>query len=117
HELRSHSAVAPSGGILAAARYPGRRWARATRPAASRETALMALRLHAITPNESAHPHVVRDGARAIVFRELAAVVTDREKFALDEVDPRLADEHREIVDAVFKNQVVLPTPAGIVFR
>jgi hypothetical protein len=77
----------------------------------------MALRLHAVTPNESTPPHVLRDGARPIVFRDLAAIVTNREKFALDDVDPSLANEHREIVDAIFKNQVVLPTPAGIVFR
>jgi hypothetical protein len=77
----------------------------------------MALRLHAVTPNESTPPHVLLDGARTIVFRDLAAIVTNREKFALDDVDPSLANEHREIVDAIFKNQVVLPTPAGIVFR
>jgi hypothetical protein len=77
----------------------------------------MALRLHAVTPHEAAQPHVLRDGARAVLFRDLAAIVTDREKFSLDEVDPALANEHRMIVDAVFKNQVVLPTPAGIVFR
>jgi hypothetical protein len=77
----------------------------------------MALRLHGVTPNEPAHTHVLRDGARAIAFRDLAAVVTEREKFALDEADPTLANDHRQVVDAVFKNQVVLPTPAGIVFR
>jgi hypothetical protein len=77
----------------------------------------MALRLHAITPNESTTPHVLREGANAVAFRDLAAIVTHREKFVLDDVDPSLADEHRQIVDAVFKNQVVLPTPAGIVFR
>ena len=78
----------------------------------------MALQLHAVTPADSAdHPNVLHDGARVIAFRDLAAIVTDREKFALDEVDPALANEHRVIVDAVFKNQVVLPTPAGIVFR
>jgi hypothetical protein len=77
----------------------------------------MALRLHAVTPNESTPPHVLRDGAKTVVFRDLAAIVTNREKFALDDVDPSLANEHREIVDAIFKNQVVLPTPAGIVFR
>lgn len=78
----------------------------------------MALRLHAVTVVDSAHEsHVLHDGARAIAFRDLAAIVTDREKFALDDPDPALADQHRAIVDTVFKNQVVLPTPAGIVFR
>ena len=78
----------------------------------------MALRLHAVTPADSAQqPHVLRDGARVIAFRDLAAIVTDRDKFSLDEVDPALADEHRQIVDTVFKSQAALPTPAGIVFR
>jgi hypothetical protein len=76
----------------------------------------MAFRLHAVAPIESSHP-VLRDGAHAIAFRDLAAIVTEREKFALDEIDPGLANEHRMIVDAIFKTQVVLPTPAGIVFR
>jgi hypothetical protein len=78
----------------------------------------MALRLHAVTVIDSVHEaHVLQDGARAIPFRDLAAIVTDREKFSLDDPDPALANEHREIVDTVFKAQVVLPTPAGIVFR
>ena len=78
----------------------------------------MALRLHAVTVVDSAHePHVLHDGARAIAFRDLAAIVTDRDKFSLDDPDPVLANQHREIVDTVFKAQVVLPTPVGIVFR
>src|SRR5258708_38529663 len=78
----------------------------------------MALRLHAVTVVDSVHePHVLNDGARAIAFRDLAAIVTDREKFSLDDPDPALASKHREIVDTVFKAQVVLPTPVGIVFR
>ena len=78
----------------------------------------MALRLHAVTVVDSVHEaHVLRDGARAITFRDLASIVTDREKFSLDEPDPALANQHREIVDTVFKAQVVLPTPVGIVFR
>lgn len=78
----------------------------------------MALRLHAVTVIDSAHEaHVLHDGARAIPFRDLAAIVTDREKFALDDPDPMLANQHRTIVDTVFKSQVVLPTPPGIVFR
>jgi hypothetical protein len=78
----------------------------------------MALRLHAVTLIDSVHePHVLLDGARAVPFRDLAAIVTDREKFLLDDPDPALANQHRAIVDTVFKAQVVLPTPLGIVFR
>ena len=78
----------------------------------------MALRLHAITVLEAGHEtSVLHDGARAVPFRDLVAIVTEREKFTLDELDPALADRHRAIVDTVFKAQVVLPTPAGIVFR
>jgi hypothetical protein len=76
----------------------------------------MALRIHAITPLDGGPP-AVRDGARVIVFRDLAAIVTERPKFALDEVDPTMMNEHRAIVDAVFHNREVLPAPAGVVFR
>jgi hypothetical protein len=78
----------------------------------------MALRLHAVTVIDSVHePHVLEDGARAVPYRDLAAIVTAREKFSLDNPDPALANQHRQIVDTVFKAQVVLPTPVGIVFR
>jgi hypothetical protein len=43
--------------------------------------------------------------------------VTPREKFALDDVDDGSVTRHRTIVDAIFKRQVVLPTPPGVVFR
>jgi gas vesicle protein GvpL/GvpF len=78
----------------------------------------MALRLHAVTSADSAdHPHLTGAGARALAFRDLSAIVSDREKFAVDDIDNELANQHRAIVDAVFKNQTVLPTPAGVVFR
>ena len=78
----------------------------------------MAFVLHAVTPAETASgPLAPPDGATAIVFRDLAAVVTPREKFALDENDDVAVGAHRAIVDAVFRRQVVLPTPPGIVFR
>jgi len=76
----------------------------------------MALRIHAITPLD-AGPPAVRDGVRAVVFRDLAAIVTEQPKFALDDVDPALMNEHRAIVDAVFRDREVLPAPAGVVFR
>jgi hypothetical protein len=78
----------------------------------------MALVLHAVTPTESASgPLALPDAAAKIVFRDLAAVVTEREKFALEESDEVAVGAHRAIVDAIFRRQVVLPTPPGVVFR
>ena len=78
----------------------------------------MALVLHAVTPTETAAgPLTLADGMTKVVFRDLAAVVSEREKFTLDEVDDIAVDAHRAIVDAVFRRQVVLPTPPGVVFR
>ena len=78
----------------------------------------MALLLHAVTPTDTASgPLALPDGTTKVEFRDLAAVVSEREKFALDEADEVTAGVHRAIVDAIFKRQVVLPTPPGIVFR
>ena len=78
----------------------------------------MALLLHAVTPTETASGALaLPDATSKIVFRDLAAVVSEREKFALDEADEVAIAAHRGIVDAIFKRQVVLPTPPGIVFR
>jgi hypothetical protein len=76
----------------------------------------MALRIHAITPLDGGPPPV-RDGVRLIVVRDLAAAVTDRPKFSLEEVDPVMVNEHRAIVDGIFKDREVLPAPVGVVFR
>ena len=78
----------------------------------------MAFVLHAVTPAETASGHLAPpEGTTAIVFRDLAAVVSEREKFALDENDDVSVGAHRAIVDAIFRRQVVLPTPPGVVFR
>jgi hypothetical protein len=78
----------------------------------------MAFVLHAVTPADTAAgPLVPPDGTTRVVFRDLAAVVSEREKFALDENDEIAVGAHRAIVDAIFRKQVVLPTPPGIVFR
>jgi hypothetical protein len=78
----------------------------------------MALLLHAVTPTETASgPLVTPDRTTKIEFRDLAAVVSAREKFSLDEPDEVAVGAHRAIVDAIFKRQVVLPTPPGVVFR
>lgn len=78
----------------------------------------MALLLHAVTPTETASgPLSLPDATKQIAFRDLAAVVSEREKFALDEADEVAIGAHRAVVDAIFKRQVVLPTPPGVVFR
>ena len=78
----------------------------------------MAFLLHAVTPTEtSGGPLVVPDGTAKVVFRDLAAIVSNRERFTLEENDATSIAKHRAIVDAVFKFQVVLPTPPGVVFR
>ena len=78
----------------------------------------MALVLHAVTPTETAAgPLSIADGTTKVVFRDLAAIVTERERFALDEIDDLTVDAHRAVVDGIFRRQVVLPTPPGVVFR
>jgi hypothetical protein len=78
----------------------------------------MAFILHAVTPAETAAgPIVPPEGTAKIVFRDLAAIVTERERFALDENDEVALGAHRAVVDGIFRKQVVLPTPPGIVFR
>jgi hypothetical protein len=78
----------------------------------------MALVLHAVTLTETAAgPLMLADGTGKVVFRDLAAIVTEREKFALEDIDDLAVDAHRAVVDAVFRRQVVLPTPPGVVFR
>jgi hypothetical protein len=78
----------------------------------------MALLLHAVTPTDTAAgPLTLPDGTSGIEFRDLAAVVTVRDKFALDEPDEVAVGRHRSVVDSVFKRQVVLPTPPGVIFR
>ena len=78
----------------------------------------MALVLHAVTTTDSpAGPLVLAEGTNKVVFRDLAAIVSLREKFALDDVDDTSIEAHRAVVDGVFRRQVVLPTPPGVVFR
>ncbi|HET9425732.1 MAG TPA: GvpL/GvpF family gas vesicle protein [Gemmatimonadaceae bacterium] len=78
----------------------------------------MALSLHAVTPvDTAAGPVVIPDGARKVAFRDICAVVTEQEKFALDEPDEAALNQHRAVIDAIFRRQVVLPTPPGVIFR
>jgi hypothetical protein len=93
----------------------------------------MPLRLHAITMAD-AQPDA-GDGAplgmtaerhgngpgglelHLVPFRDLAAVVSDQKAFALDEGGPAAVEQHRAVVDAIFRRAAVLPAPVGVVFR
>src|SRR4051812_21446150 len=89
----------------------------------------MALRLHAIALADGAHAETpadgrhtgmfaaVRDGIQFIPFRDLYAVVSEQEAFALDEPASEDVARHREIVDGIFRRTAVLPAPFGTVFR
>lgn len=91
----------------------------------------MALRLHAITLADTGHAQsqpaadgrptgafaMVRDDIHFIPFRDLSAVVSEQKTFTLDEVTPADADQHRAIVDGIFRRGAVLPAPVGSVFR
>jgi hypothetical protein len=86
----------------------------------------MALRLHAITladvdhrenlPNATQEMMVLAPTAR-IPYRDLCAVVSEQKAFLLDEPTPDQVENHRAIVDAVFRRASVLPAPVGVVFR
>src|SRR5437879_4446939 len=87
------------------------------------------LRLHAITLADAAHAQMPADGShpgtfapvrediRFIPFRDLCAVVSDQKNFALDDPTPADVDQHRNIVDGIFRRAAVLPAPVGAVFR
>jgi hypothetical protein len=86
----------------------------------------MALRLHAITLAEVNHDDAVGSvtaemavaGPTSLVaFRDLCAVVSDQKAFALQDPSPQQLEQHRTIVDRIFRRAAVLPAPVGVVFR
>jgi hypothetical protein len=83
----------------------------------------MALRLHAITVADAPYDPPTGDGSgktagpKLIPFRDLCAVVSEQKGFVLNETNAELVDQHRAIVDAVFRGATVLPAPVGVVFR
>ena len=80
---------------------------------------MAALCLHAITLLDGGHPEdtAVAEGARAIHYRDLCAVVTERPTFAVTEAGPNEIGAHRALVDRLFRSMAVLPAPVGVVFR
>jgi hypothetical protein len=84
---------------------------------------LTALRLHAITVADAPYDPPTGDGTgqtkgpKLIPFRDLCAVVSEQKAFVLNETSAELVDQHRAIVDAIFRGATVLPAPVGVVFR
>jgi hypothetical protein len=56
-------------------------------------------------------------GIRVVSYRDVGAVVSDQKSFALDDVDKTRIEDHRAVVDAVFRTAPILPAPVGVVFR
>lgn len=83
----------------------------------------MPLRLHAITLADAPFDSTAGDGSgqgrapKLIPFRDLCAVVSEQKAFVLNETNAELIEQHRAIVDAVFRGATVLPAPVGVVFR
>ena len=84
---------------------------------------MTALRLHAITVADVPYDPPTGDGTgkttgpKLIPFRDLCAVVSEQKAFVLNETNAELVDQHRAIVDAIFRAATVLPAPVGVVFR
>ena len=84
---------------------------------------MTALRLHAITVADAPYDPPTGDGTgntkgpKLIPFRDLCAVVSEQKGFVLNETNAELVDQHRAIVDAIFRSATVLPAPVGVVFR
>ena len=73
----------------------------------------MALRLHAITLADQYDPPTGDGnggpkGPKVVPFRDLCAVVSEQKAFTLNETTAELINQHRTIVDAVFKGATVL---------
>lgn len=75
----------------------------------------MPVQLHAIA-HEDDQRHALPDGARTVVFRDLAALVTDA-PYVAHEPDEALLARHTRVVAAAFEHGELLPAPPGAVFR
>jgi hypothetical protein len=82
----------------------------------------MSLRVYGLIMHENgggtahhARPNVPM-GAQLMPVRELAAITEEGEYTARD-AGPADVERHMEIVDALFKQDAVLPLPVGTVFR
>lgn len=76
----------------------------------------MSLRLHGIVMNDGHGPLRMPEGVRVVPVRELAAVVEESD-YRVHDIDTTDIQRHLDVVAAVFKQDALLPAPAGTVFR
>lgn len=81
----------------------------------------MALRLFGITLMDGHHLEPLADGEggglQFLAFRDLAAVVTERDAYEVQEPTTEDVSHYQEVVESVFNHRPVLPAPLGTVFR
>ena len=76
----------------------------------------MSLRLYGIVMHDGQGPPQLPTGVQMHAQRELAAVVEEGD-YSVREVNPSDIDRHFHIVETLFAQDAVLPTPVGTVFR
>lgn len=76
----------------------------------------MALRVYGIVLQDGQTPLKLPAGVRLHPLRELAAIVEEGE-YAARDGDSADVERHLRVVESVFEQDAVLPTPAGTVFR
>jgi gas vesicle protein GvpL/GvpF len=75
----------------------------------------MALRVYGVVMQDGQAPRKLPDGTQLTPVRELAAVQEEGD-FSKD-IDTPVIDRHLEVVEALFAQDAILPTPVGTVFR
>lgn len=76
----------------------------------------MSLRVYGIVMHDGHVPSKLPDGVRLIPVRELAAVAAEGD-YRGNEVDIPDIEKHLQVIEAVFAQEAVLPSPVGTVFR
>src|SRR6185436_17509881 len=114
NEFRAHSPCPVPPCILVDAGASSCNWPHPFGHPPTLEASLTALRLHAITVADAPYDPPTEDGKgktrgpKLIPFRDLGAVVSEQSTFVLNETSAELVDQHRAIVDAVFRGATVL---------
>jgi hypothetical protein len=76
----------------------------------------MALRVYGIVMQDGQGPPKLPAGVQLFPMRDLAAVAEEGEYSAKD-VDKTVVERHMSVVENIFGQDAVLPTPVGTVFR
>jgi hypothetical protein len=76
----------------------------------------MALRVYGIVMQDGQAPPKLPDGVQLLPVRELAAVTEDGDYSARD-LDKSAVERHLNVIENLFGQDAVLPTPVGTVFR